>query len=331
MAMTSGGSSGSRTYSYTVTETYTLEEAVGKASRGSLSPDEVYRQMPGSLQGEVDQVASRTFHSPFSSLTVTQQREVMGTLSSEIKRAKEQSKKGVSIADALQLAGEGKLDDMKLYRALPDELRKVLDALAGSLSAASFTVASPEARKQIIKSVLMMLSQQGDGNEAHASHADRGLELHNRALQLKSQGDAGAALATMREAERILAADAGAATKPSNASVAVSCNLSSALANVGDWADDTPALQAAIAAVDRGLTMIEKLPQPPKFELAVLLHNRGLAGWRLGELTGSNVTLAHATEDLKRAGEVFESLQNSEAVTENAGVLSKAHAALTRL
>src|SRR5260370_14241964 len=195
MAMVNTGGSGSRSYSYssyTVTETYTLEEAVQKASQGSLSPGEVYRQMSGPLQAQVDRISSRQFSGSFSSLTLTQQRAVMGKLSSEIKRAKEQSEKPVSLADALQLAVEGKVDDIKLYNALPAELRQRMDTLAVGLRAASFTAASLESRRQILKNILILC--QG----AAPARVDEGLELHNRALQLKSEADSVRALPQMR-------------------------------------------------------------------------------------------------------------------------------------
>lgn len=185
MAMSSGGGYGSRSYSsyrtsYTTyspitktnTITYTLEEAVEKASQGSLSPSEVYDQMSGPLQNEVENLASQQFSSSFSSLNLTQQRAVsflslnltqqravMGSLSRKIKRAKEQLEKPVSIADALQMASAGQVDDIKLYRALPDELRKALDAFAGNLGATNFTAARPQVRQQILKGILMVLYQ----------------------------------------------------------------------------------------------------------------------------------------------------------------------------
>jgi hypothetical protein len=326
MAMMNTGGSGSRAYSYssyTVTETYSLEEAVQKASQGSLSPGEVYRQMSGPLQAMVDQISSRKFSGSFSGFTLTQQREVMGELSSEIKRAKEQSEKPLSLADALQLAVEGKIDDIKLYNALPDELRQGMNALAAGLHASSFTVASPESRRQILKNVLILC--QGSA----AARVDEGLELHNRALQLKSEGDATGALTKMREAEKILSAQARAATEPSVASITVYCNWSSALAMLGDWTSDAAVLQATIEGADRGLAMVRKLTHPSRFEEGVLLHNRGHAGWRLGEVTRKPVTLTRAIDDIAKAGEVFTSLQRRDAIAENSDLLAKAKSALT--
>jgi hypothetical protein len=326
MAMTTSRGGGGGSYSYTVT--YTLEQAVEMASRGSLSPGEVYRQMQGPLQNAVNQIALRQFSSSFSSLTDSQQQSVMGAFSREIKNAKEHREKPMSIVDALELASEGKVDDLKLYGALPEELHKVLEAIASSLNAASFKAANPDVRQQIWKVVSKMLRQQDDSDEAKDTPAKKGLECHNSALDLKSQGSTSGAIATMREAEKLLAKAARETTQTSKASVMVYCNWSSALAYVGDWICDAGVLKAAIEAADRGLAMAEELPQVSRFEQGVLLHNRGHAGWRLGEVTDNRGILMSAIEDLGKAGGVFKSLQNSAAVGENANLLAKANSAL---
>jgi septum formation inhibitor MinC len=170
MAMTFGGSSGSRSYSYTVTETYTLEEAVAKASNGELDPAEVYRQVPQPLQEEIDRLASHQFSQRFMSLSLSHQRQVMQALKMEIEQAKENPEKPLSIVEAMQMAKAGTLDDVKLYEALPEELRKILDGLAEAQNAAGFSRATPEARKQIWGFVLEML------NAAAAQDAQRRTE-----------------------------------------------------------------------------------------------------------------------------------------------------------
>jgi hypothetical protein len=161
MAMMASGGSGSRSYSYTVTETYSLEDAVGKASSGELSPREVYRQLPSSLQTEADRLASHKFSQQFSALTTVQQREVMSALKEEIRRAKENREKPLSILEALKMAREGAVDDIKLYAALPDELRKVVDALAEAHQVTNFCAAKPEMRSQILGSLLDMCNKGG--------------------------------------------------------------------------------------------------------------------------------------------------------------------------
>jgi hypothetical protein len=159
--MRSTGGHGSRSYSYTVTETYSLEEAIDKASRGDLNPSEVYRKTPQALQAEIDRLASRQFSQRFSSLALSQQREVMYALKEEITRAKE----GVSIVEALKMVKRGELDDLKFFQSLPDELRRILDNVAAKHGSTDFCGGSPQIRKLVIGIVLEM-TQKGAAEAA---------------------------------------------------------------------------------------------------------------------------------------------------------------------
>jgi len=295
MAMVTSRGSGGSSYSYTVTETYTLEEAINKASTGSLSPGEVYRQMPGEIQGEVDSIARRLYSKSFSSLGYSEQRQVMGALAAEVKRAKEEAEKTVSLIDALRLAAEGKIDDLKLYDALPQELRAPMDGLAQGLTSLDFKRAKPEARSQVLKIVLGALAEQATNNAAEV-----GLELHNRALELKKNGSSVEALKMMRDSEKAL--NQFVNSNPSApAAVNAYCNLSSVRAHMGDWANDTSVLCSAITAADEGLERLGKLAGQPDFNKGVLLHNRAHAGCRLGEIGRDRATLIRGRKDVGEA------------------------------
>jgi len=326
MAMASSSGYGGGSYSYTtVTETYTLEEAINKASTGSLSPSEVYPQMPGEIQGEVDRLARRLYSKAFSSLGYSEQRQVMAAFAAEIRRAKEEAEKPVSLFDALRLAAEGKIDDLKLYDALPQELRAPLDALAQGLNSPDFKRAKPEARSQVLKVVLAALVEQTTNNTAQ-----EGLELHNRALELKQKGSSVEALKMMRDSEKALTQFVSSNPAPP-AAVKAYCNLSSARAHIGDWANDTSALRSAITAADQGLAQLGKPAGQPDFNRGVLLHNRSHAGCRLGEISRDRPALIRGRKDVAEAGEVFLALKQADAVKENNDLSAKIENVIARL
>jgi hypothetical protein len=77
--------------------------------------------------------------------------------------------------------------------------------------------------------------------------------------------------------------------------------------------------------------MIEKLDTKPEFDRAALWHNRGHAGWKLGEIARNRDVLVRATEDLTKAGELFKAQQKSEALSENAALLGNAQTTLKGL
>jgi hypothetical protein len=331
MAMMSSGSSGSRSYSYTVTETYTLEEAVQKAGKGELSPDEVYRQMPQPLQQEIDRIALKKFSKAWTALDWSQKKEGMQDLAIEIRQAKNQSEKPLSIADALRLAKDGHIDAIELYQALPDELRKALDVFTNAQNAANFTSATPEVRRERMAMLLDLLITSPARTDAFSSIVDQGLDLHNRALELKTKGKINEALALMREAKELLTSQETAATEPTKATVGLWCNLSSARAHVGEWTNDLSVLNAAIMAADHGIRLVEKTTPALDFEHAVLWHNRGHAGWRIGKITHNTETLIRGIQDLNKAGGLFRSLNHSSAIDENATMLAKAQALVAKL
>jgi hypothetical protein len=326
MAMTTSRGSGGGSYSYTVTETYTLEEAIRKASTGSLTPSDVYRQMPEEIQGEVDSLARRRYSKAFSSLGYSEQCQVMAELAAEVKRAKEEAEKPVSAFDALRLASEGKIDDVKLYDALPQELRTPMDALAQGLRSSDFKRAKPEVRSQVLKIVLEALTEQATNNAAEV-----GLQWHNQALELKKNGSSVEALKMMRDAEKALSKYDGSNPSVPTGDVTTYCNLSSARAHIGDWTSETSLLSSAITAADRGLALDEGSASGTSFNRAVLLHNRGHAGWRLGELNQNRATLRRAIEDIAAAQALFTAGRNSEALRENADLSRQAIAALAKL
>lgn len=317
MAMVSSSGYGGGSYSYTVTETYTLEEAINKVSTGSLSPSEVYRQMPGEIQGEVDRLASRLYSKTFSSLGYSEQRQVMAALAAAVRRAREEAEKPVSLFDALRLAAEGKIDDLKLYDALPQELRAPMDALTQRLSSSDFKRAKPEVRSQVMKIVLGALVEQATNNAAEV-----GLELHNRALELKKKGSSVEALKIMRDSEKALSQFVNS-NPPALAAVNTYCNLSSARAHIGDWTNDTSVLRSAITAADQGLERLGKPTRKPDFNRGVLLHNRAHASCRLGEISRDLATLVRGRKDVTEAGELFSALNQADAVKENNALSAK--------
>lgn len=159
------GNDGSRTYSYTTyTETYTIEEAILKASNGSLNPSEIYRQIPEQLKKVIDTIAMQVFSKQFLVLSSTQQQEVLKMLLSEIEKEKEQSNKSLTILDALKMAKEGSIDDLKFYQSLPPEIREVFDTVSMSYNASNFTELKPELRKVILEFIIEMLLKSADGN-----------------------------------------------------------------------------------------------------------------------------------------------------------------------
>ncbi len=326
MAMTTGRGSGGVSYSYTVTETYTLEEAVNKAGLGDLSPGDVYRQMPGEIQGEVNRLARQHYSREFISLNSSEQCQVMAALAAEIRMAKEEAEKPVSLFDALRLASDGKIDDLKLYDALAQDLRAPLDSLAKGLGSPDFKRAKPEARSQVLKVVLEALAEQAVQNAA-----EQGLALHNRALDLRKKGNSTEALDVMRGAEKALNEFVNANPSASAATVNAYCNLSSVRAHIGDWTNDVTVLLSAITAADQGFERLDKPETQPTFDRGALLHNRAHAAYRLGEIRRDQATLIQARRDVAEASEVFQALRQNEALQENSELAAKVENAITRL
>jgi hypothetical protein len=186
MAMTSGGGSGSRSYSYRVTETYTLEDAVKKASSGSLDVEEVYKQMPKELQSGVDRIAFHKYGKKLSNLDWDQQQTVMGILANEIEQAKETQENPLSIFDSIHMAADGKIDDLKLYDILPEELRNIIDALATANNISDFKKANSKMRRQILEFVLEIFNADAPGND-DAVNVDEG----KKSAQEKNEQKAG--------------------------------------------------------------------------------------------------------------------------------------------
>jgi hypothetical protein len=326
MAMTTGRGSGGSSYSYSVTETYTLEEAITKAASGSLWPGEVYRQLPAEIQGEVNHIARQKYSKDFNSLGLSEQNGVMAALAAEIKKAKEEAEKPVSLLDALRLASEGKIDDLKLYEALPQELQAALDSLAHGLSSPDFRHARSEARSQVLKIVLGALAEQTVQNAAEA-----GLELHNRALDLRGKGNDAEALKVMRGSEKALNEFVEANSSPTAATVNAYCNLSSVRAHIGDWTSDASVLLSAITSADQGLEQSDKTAAQPTFDRGALLHNRAHASYRLGEIRRDLSTLKRGQKDIAAAREVFQALGQIEALQENSALGAKIEDAIAKL
>jgi hypothetical protein len=159
MAQMASGNEGSRTYSYTRTETYTFEEAIHKAINGSLDSAEIYRQGQPQLKKVIDSLSLQVFSKQFSELVNAQQREIMKKLLYEIEREKEQSKKPLTMLDALKMAKDGIIDDLALYNGFPDELREVFDTISMSYNALNFKVANSNLRKEIIGCIIDILAK----------------------------------------------------------------------------------------------------------------------------------------------------------------------------
>jgi len=162
MAMLSNGGYGPRSYAYGFERTYTLEQAVDIAIGGGVDPREVYRQMPKLLQDEVDRITRHQFPEKcFMFLTMAQQQEVMSTLKQEMKRAKDIGEKPLSIPEALSMAMDGTVDDIRLYNALPDAVRQAMDGLARNDASVGFCDANPTVRRQVLAVLLEMLRRDG--------------------------------------------------------------------------------------------------------------------------------------------------------------------------
>jgi hypothetical protein len=164
MAMTSGRSSGSYSYSYTTTETYTLQEALAKVVAGTLSPGEVFAQLPAELKSEFDRIAKRSYGNDFSSLNIDQERRVVGDFLNRVRKAEEMADKPLTLVEALQLAIEGMIDEAALYKGSPGEIQNMLDELAKMLGGKAFMDGSPEARMQALLAMSAMIqSKAPDG------------------------------------------------------------------------------------------------------------------------------------------------------------------------
>lgn len=330
MAMMSSGGRGYRSscssYSPPVKKTYTLEQAISLAGLGGLDPKDVFSQMGKALQDELDHLGREKYGQSFSAIDTSKQRQLMLDFLEAIELAKKEAEKPVPVMEALEMARDGKADEVKLYAALPEELRKAMDAMATAQNAAGFTAAAPELRRKIAGMLVQLLQNSSD--TAAAQRASQGLHLHNQALELKAKGQGPGALDTMREAEKILAAETSSNATISQATVGLYCNLSSARACIGDWACDSAMLRAAIGSANEGLRMAEGLKPAPKFEIAVLTHNLGYAEWRLGEVTRETALVARGVGALQKAGDMFRSLGNDEAAKENAGLYMRARGSL---
>jgi|GEM_PF-2692756 len=69
--------------------TYTLLEKIEMVTRGILTPIEIYRQMPESMQKEVDALANLRTNSSFSNLSIVDQSTVFQKLKSKIESCKQ--------------------------------------------------------------------------------------------------------------------------------------------------------------------------------------------------------------------------------------------------
>lgn len=190
MAQMASGNDGSRTYSYTRTETYTFEEAIQKAINGSLDPSEIYIQGQSQLKKFIDSLAIKEFAKQFSELSNSQQRELMRKLLSEIEKEKEQSKQPLTMLDALKMAKDGNIDSLELYQGLPNELREVLDTISMSYNALNFKDANPELRKEIIGFIIDMLSKNIDEDSRLGSQTKAEQQTQNEPIiQAKTEAE----------------------------------------------------------------------------------------------------------------------------------------------
>lgn len=330
MAMISSGARGSRSYSgggssYSyVTRSYTLEEAIRAAITGSLSPNEIYRQAPEALTAEFDRLSKRQFKRDFRLLETSEQRRVLTLMLEEIERAKEEAEKPVTLDTALALAAEGIIDAADIFPQLPEELRQVLDQLANALGKANFISSTPEVQKNALQVLIGAL------NEKHAgasSEQKSGLDLHNRAIQLRENGKNDEAIETMQRAVKMLRKEAKEHSEPTKEALIIICNRSSALAHLGDWSRTGHLLPEAIAIADSGLAMVNQLSMRNGFYHGVLLHNRAHAGLCLWQLNGDSAVLSRSRQDVSKAGEIFSTTQNRSAADENTALQQKIVAA----
>jgi hypothetical protein len=160
MAMTAGGGYGGGSYSYTVT--YTLEEAVEKATTGLLGPDWVYGRLPASVQTELDRLATHRFSQRFSALGLADQKATMRTLLTEIRNAKNKEAAPSSLLDALTFARDGLAEPGKLYTLLPVELQAVLDGIAQEKGAPGFATAGHSQQIEILDFIIGSMNEHAE-------------------------------------------------------------------------------------------------------------------------------------------------------------------------
>ena len=187
MAQMASGNDSSRTYSYTRTETYTFEEAILKAINGSLDPSEIYRQGQPQLKKGIDSLSVKVFSKQFSDLTITKQREIMKNLLLEIEKEKEQSKKPLTILDALRMAEGGSINDLDLFDSLPNELQEVLNTISISYNVLSFKAANPELRKEILGFIIELLAKNAEEDSIKQKEAE---QLSQNEAKLKEEREA---------------------------------------------------------------------------------------------------------------------------------------------
>ena len=190
MAMASGGGYGGGSYSYT--RTYTLEEAIERASQGLLEPDWVYQKLPPPLQGELDRLASHRFSERLLALSRERQRAVMATM---VKAIKDQNRgnesKPLSILEALTMARDGVVEPAKLFSALPEDLRNVLDAMAREQGSGAFCDATSRQQVALLDSLLRSINERAQ--EEAKRHAEE---------EAKSRAEAEAKRRAEQEAKR---------------------------------------------------------------------------------------------------------------------------------
>lgn len=90
MAMMAANSSGSRYVSYStsvVTRSYTLGEAIEKAARGELDPEDVYDKSPEEFRGVIDQLSVAGYARRFRALNLDERCKLMRQLSDAIAEA----------------------------------------------------------------------------------------------------------------------------------------------------------------------------------------------------------------------------------------------------
>jgi hypothetical protein len=159
MAMMSAGrfGSGSSTITTVVTHTYPLGEAVEKAARGELDPQDVFAQMPPLLQGELNRIAHERFGSGFSDVRLDAKRQAMEVLAGIVAMAKRAEETRCALRSASDRFRNGMVDLLTLFTELPAQAQTILDDLARASFGVKYAQSPESGRKAMLAALFAAL------------------------------------------------------------------------------------------------------------------------------------------------------------------------------
>jgi hypothetical protein len=168
-AITNPGNTANRAYTFKPNfevKTYSLLEAIEMASRGSLTPIDVYLQLPVALQKEIDALANLGSPSTFSNLSLKEQSDAFMKLKKRIKdfQVIESLIKKVSTLKAIEKARRGKIDDLLLFAYLPTEIKNALNVLSNNLHKRNYDLLSTNERHEILGILVKMTGNSSSSN-----------------------------------------------------------------------------------------------------------------------------------------------------------------------